>query len=278
MIFNWLGNKSKYYKIIEPYFRNFSTIIDPMMGSASILFKTKNKKIIGNDTIKLIPKLLSDFDSFDKSYKCFIKVCEKFNNFRKKNDYYEFRKYWNEKYVNNNFDKKFLVETIILLKTCSNSVVRFNRKQYFNSGFRGIKNNENFFSDAQLRKYSDELQTIQINGEFYNSDVIDFLSNRQFDFANSIFVFDPPYMLALGAYDNFSYTHEKEENIYNFIKTNNANFLFFNILKRNDVIYNNFEKFSRDYNKIQLASKSTSGQNRNGTSNIEELLVTNLSI
>jgi len=61
----------------------------------------------------------------------FLEVIEKNENFKHKDFYYNFKDEWNElfqiPYLERN-KKEFIVKTIILLKLCSNSIVRFNSK------------------------------------------------------------------------------------------------------------------------------------------------------
>lgn len=137
-MFNWVGNKLKYISIIKPLIKDFKTIIDPMMGSGNVLIQlTRTHNIIGCDIIKLLPIIYERFDGFDINLKCFKAVIDSNNGFKEKSDYYNFRDYWNSKYIDNCFDESFLVETFLLLKMCSNSMVRFNKKGLFNQGFRG---------------------------------------------------------------------------------------------------------------------------------------------
>jgi site-specific DNA-adenine methylase len=274
-MFNWLGKKEKYFGSIEHLLNKFKIVIDPMMGSAAILTKLKGKEIIGNDIIKLVPTILNKFDTFDVSIETFKNVCNSFNNFSKKSDYYDFRTYWNLKYTTNNFDSIFLVETFLLFKMCSNSVIRFNKSDNFNSGFRGVIEGTPFFKNNDFSKYSKGLSEIKMNGKFYVEDVIVFLE-RDFDFENSIFILDPPYVLSNGAFAANSYTIEKEKVIYDFILNNNANFIFFNFMRRNGIEHTDFINFAKDFNTTLLSTKSCTGQNRNGTSSVSECFVTNL--
>ena len=126
---NWLGNKLKYLKYLEHYSENFETVIDPMMGSGNVLTELiKDHKIIGSDIIKLMPNIYSNFSKFSFKEKDFKKVINKWE-FNRKEQYYEFREYWNKKYLQDNYDKNFLIETFLLFKMCSNNTVRTHFKQ-----------------------------------------------------------------------------------------------------------------------------------------------------
>jgi len=283
-MFNWIGNKLKYFSIVEPYLEKFKYVIDPMMGSANILIKLKDKHILGNDIIKLMSIILNRYNDFDKSVETMNRINDTYNKFFHKEDYYLFRKRWNEKYTSNNYPKTFLIETFFLLKMCSNSVVRFNSRDEFNSGFRGLGNKSTFFSDKNFVDFEKQLNSIHIDSSkcrFYNKDVIDFLKDFDWDFENSIFIFDPPYLMTGGMYENTGmyskiYTEEKEKQILDFIIQNKANFLFFNFLEHSGKVHNIFNNFLKQFKTIPLSTKSCAGQNRKGTSVVKEVLITNL--
>lgn len=287
-MFNWVGNKIKYIDLIKIYSEDFDSIIDPMMGSGNHLIELANKKnIIGSDVIKLMPSIYQNFNKFNIDIDSFHFVDSKWNNFICKNNYYEFRYYWNKKYLNDDFDKYFLIETFLLLKMCSNSMVRFNFNGAFNQGFRGerIENNIHvpFFTKNKFLKFIIELNYIKsiINNnlykEFFHGDVLDTLNNIKFN-NKTLFIFDPPYILETQAYCNNSYNKEYDKDIFNFIVDNNINFIYFNFLKRNGIIYQELLDFinNNKFEYVQLNKKSNAGQNRKNTSIITEILVSNI--
>lgn len=283
-MFNWSGNKIKYIDIIEKISKNFPIIVDPMMGSGNILISLSKKHcVVGSDIIKLMPTLFNNIDTFKKDTKTIKNIIHNNNNFINKNDYYSFRKFWNKKYLDNNFDEYFLIETFLLLKMCSNSMVRFNsKKNYFNQGFRGTKDN-GFFYKTDLSKYSMFLNSIHFDKQrsiFYVKDVINFLNEFEFDFKKTIFIFDPPYMApdygSSGGYYSSDF-EQKIDFLFEFIIKNNPNFILFNFLKRNNVVYeklNNFIK-SNNFNFIELKNRSWNGQNKIYLVKTQEIIISN---
>lgn len=151
--FNWVGNKFKFLKDINDTIQNkkYDRVIDLFMGSGNLVLNINSveaKIYIGNDKIKLLPYIYRELS--DNKYKYSLEdienIINKFDRFSTKESYYTFRDYWNEKYLNDKFDRDFIMETILLLKMCSNSMVRFNPKHgYFNQGFRGLGKKSEFF-------------------------------------------------------------------------------------------------------------------------------------
>jgi len=279
---NWLGNKLKYLNYLEHYSRNFETIIDPMMGSGNILVELiKEHKIIGNDIIKLMPNIYSNYSNFCFKEKDFKRIISRWK-FDKKKHYYDFRDYWNGKYLRDDYNKDFLIETFLLVKMCSNSVVRFNLKGEFNSGFRGLSGNP-FFEKKKINEWEEYLEKIKENllkndSTFFVCDVLKFLNFLKFDINNSFFIFDPPYTLQEGCYSPKLYNRATESRIFDFILRENVNFVYFNFLSREEDEHENLKRFVDDgrFNVINLKEKSATGQNRKGTAKINEVLITNL--
>ena len=70
-MFNWVGNKLKYKDLIFEKINNKDIIVDPMMGSGNILLELlkKNKTVIGNDIIPLMPTLFKNAQNYNYSEK-----------------------------------------------------------------------------------------------------------------------------------------------------------------------------------------------------------------
>lgn len=286
---NWVGNKIKYINEIKKIVNGFDNVIDPMMGSGNVLLELiKSHNIIGNDLVKLTPEIFKKYLSFNISERTFLKIIKKWK-FSDKKHYYTFRDYWNKKYLSNKFNKDFLLETYLLLKMCSNSMVRFNNKKgYFNQGFRGISSNKkkSFFENTNFKRDIKYLNTMKENivlnkSLFFNLDVIDFLElikKPLKKMKKTIFLFDPPYLVYNEMYKTDGYNADIENKIYNFIIKNKISFLFFNTVKSG--INHNLQckKFIKDnnYKVIKLSDKTHSGQGRKGTKKIKEIIFTNI--
>lgn len=281
-MFNWLGNKIKYIDYLKKYSRNFKTVIDPMMGSGNVLIElVKDHDVIGNELVRLMPELYTNIDQFSTSAKDFEKIINDWLFIAKEN-YYLFRDAWNIEYTSQNYSKLFLIKTFLLFKMCSNSVVRFNLKNQFNSGFRGV-GEKPFFHGKDLNKWEKELTLIKENlscnkSEFFSMNVVKFLKFLKFDILNSIFIFDPPYLLNTGCYSDKLYNEDTEKQIFDFITDNKVYFVFFNFLSRDKDIHEELDYFitNNHFDVVELNTKSATGQNRKKTHDVKEILITNI--
>jgi len=278
---NWVGNKIKYIEQIKSLTKDFKIVADGMMGSGNVLIElAKTHEIIGNDCIKLMPAIYNNFDNFEISENGFFDILNQWNCFEEKEYYYKFRDYWNKKYLENRFNSLFLLETFLLLKMCSNSMVRFNSKGEFNQGFRGC--NGPFFKNPQVfKRWTDELINIALilkksTTSFYTSNINYFLRLNEFkDLRHTVFIFDPPYVLANGMYSN-TFTEETERDLIFNIQNKKLNFIYFNFEERERIVNGQIRDFAKQYKVIPLNSKSAVGQNRKKTSNVKEILITNI--
>lgn len=280
--FNWVGNKYKYMEIINTLVKNkkYNDVVDCFMGSGNILFNLEcnANRFIGNDKVKLLPNIYDRIRIKDDFNMNQIEIIlNQWNRFSSKEDYYNFREYWNNKYKNNRFNDSFIYETALLLKMCSNSMVRFNSKGEFNQGFRGLGKKTEFFTDTMKKIIIDGLNDLHIelnknNYEFTIEDILNIYPDE-----NDLLILDPPYILRD---DMYSMDFSKKHNDYliNLLDGNKCDFIYFNYLERDGVIYNELNDIinKNNYYVIELSNKTGSGQNRKGIKDIKEVLVTNI--
>ena len=280
--FNWVGNKYKYMEIINTLVKNkkYNDVVDCFMGSGNILFNLEcnANRFIGNDKVKLLPNIYDRIRIKDDFNMNQIEIIlNQWNRFSSKEDYYNFREYWNNKYKNNRFNDSFIYETALLLKMCSNSMVRFNSKEEFNQGFRGLGKKTEFFTDTMKKIIIDGLNDLHIelnknNYEFTIEDILNIYPDE-----NDLLILDPPYILRD---DMYSMDFSKKHNDYliNLLDENKCDFIYFNYLERDGVIYNELNDIINKNNHyvIELSNKTGSGQNRKGIKDIKEVLVTNI--
>ena len=180
--FNWVGNKYKYIGTINDLVRDkkYNDVVDCFMGSGNILLNLEctANRFIGNDKNRLLPYIYERIRVIDNFNIHQIEIIlNQWNRFSSKEDYYNFREYWNKKYKNNRFDDAFIYETALLLKMCSNSMVRFNSKGEFNQGFRGLGKKTEFFTDTMKKIIVNGLNDLNIelnknNYEFFTEDIL----------------------------------------------------------------------------------------------------------
>ena len=234
------------------------------MGSGNILFNLEcnANRFIGNDKVKLLPNIYDRIRIKDDFNMNQIEIIlNQWNRFSSKEDYYNFREYWNNKYKNNRFNDSFIYETALLLKMCSNSMVRFNSKEEFNQGFRGLGKKTEFFTDTMKKIIIDGLNDLHIelnknNYEFTIEDILNIYPDE-----NDLLILDPPYILRD---DMYSMDFSKKHNDYliNLLDENKCDFIYFNYLERDGVIYNELNDIinKNNYYVIELSNKTGSGQ------------------
>lgn len=279
---NWVGNKIKHIETIQDLVSNkhYDCVYDLFLGSGNILLNLNcGKKYVGLDKVKLIPMFYTALkEQSDFCYDELQSIVESNNKFSCKEDYYAFREYWNKKYANDQFDRKFLYETVLLLKMCSNSMVRFNRKGQFNQGFRGVAEGNEFFTESMkslcvngLNEISELLRAKNI--KFFVGDFM----NRQPKEGNNLLILDPPYILRQDMYD-MNFTEKHDEALLNMIANTKNSFIYFNYLSRGNEKNIRLEKFIAGHNLkiIEINNKSLSGQGRKNASSVKEVIVTNI--
>lgn len=286
--FNWVGNKYKHIEIVNKIVKGneYHDVIDLFMGSGNILFNIDVNCIskIGNDKIKLLPNIFNQLKVNDYTYSLndIEDILNRFERFSTKESYYIFRDHWNKKYLNDEFDKDFILETILLLKMCSNSMVRFNPKEgYFNQGFRGLGKKKEFFTETMKNMVVEEIN--QISNEtteeynFYNKDFLDYVEVANRD-VKDLLILDPPYILRKDMYDT-DWTEKHDAHLHKLLETTKNDFVYFNYLERDGVVNNELLRFINN-NKlkyIEVNSKTLAGQGRSeNIKPVKEVVVTNV--
>ena len=283
--FNYVGNKYNYMNIINQLVKNkkYENIYDLFMGTGNILLNidVNYTKKIGVDILPLLPKIYNFIiiNKIDISINDFKNIIKYNNYFSDKMDYYNFRDNWNKKYFNNEIDKFFIIETILLFKMCSNSMVRFNNKGEFNQGFRGIaKNKSQFFEENTIEniynKTNDFINSLYNKNYIFKNDDFKNIEIKE----NSLLILDPPYKLMNAVY-GINFTKEDDNYLLNLISNTKNDFIYFNYLNKGN---NTFEELNdvikkNNFNIITINNKAINGQGRNNTANdINEILVTNI--
>lgn len=284
---NWVGNKFKHLNIINDLIKDkkYSFVLDMFLGSGNVLLNLQcnSDKYIGNDKNKLVPMLYGELKKYTYNLDKFEEIINRFNRFSDKSDYYTFRDYWNKKYLSNIFDEEFIYETVMLLKMCSNSMVRFNPKEgYFNQGFRGIsatKKNNEFFTDTMKSLCVDGLNELSkhLNKNDYRFMSKDFITYED-KWNNGLLICDPPYILRKDMYDtDFSENHDVK--LLDIISNTKNDFIYFNYLVSNGEVNETLNKIIKEnnYKVMDINNKSLAGQGRSqNIKEVQEVIVTNV--
>lgn len=284
--FNWVGNKFKYIDEINNLVRNkkYNSVIDMFMGSGNILLNinTNANKMIGNDKIKLLPCVYTEITKNKHVYTLedVDIILNRFNRFSKKEDYYIFRDYWNERYLNDKMDKDFIIETVLLLKMCSNSMVRFNQKEgYFNQGFRGLGKKDEFFTESMKCLCVDSVNSLTeiLNKKEFDFTSEDFLKFKDSD-DNNLIILDPPYILRSDMY-TVDWNKEHEDKLNKLIMNTKNDFIYFNYLERDGIVNQELVDIikKRGLTVVEINNKTNAGQGRSkNTIEVKEVLITNI--
>lgn len=284
--FNWAGNKYKYMKNINSVIKDeYEVVYDVFMGSGNIVanIDCSADLFIGNDIIPLLPNLYNSIikETRDFELKEFENIIEEWSRFSDKKFYYSFRDHWNSKYLSNNYDREFIYETVMLLKMCSNSMVRFNKtKGYFNQGFRGLGGNKTeFFTEIAKKRIIKELNSFKAK-----------LQNRKFEFQNRDFkqllnevseddlvILDPPYILSEGMY-GADFSKEDDQFILDFLENTKADFVLFNYLESGDRVNTALKSFLKNNEDLYvevISEINATGQSRKNLKKVCEVMITN---
>ena len=282
--FNWIGNKYAYIDKINEIVKEkqYNKVIDMFMGTGNILINidVMANEFIGNDKNRLLPNIYKEIIESTKEFTLqeLNQIITKWNNFSQKEDYYTFRDYWNIKYKANQFDRDFVYETALLLKMCSNSMVRFNKQDEFNQGFRGLGKLTEFFQESMKELIIDGLNNLKQdltkrNYDFTYRDAINIEFNK-----DDLLIIDPPYILRQDMYSqDFTVTHDNY--LLDIIQNNKANFIYFNYIKRDGETHNMLNEVLKSNNKlkvIELSNRTKSGQGSKEIKSVSEVLITNI--
>lgn len=127
-IIKWTGSKRSQAKEIVSYFpKDINTYYEPFLGSASVLYYVNANRYIGNDIcmplMKLWRMIRDNHQELLDSYSLHWNQLQKYG----KDYYYEVRKQFNQ--------YQLPEDLFFLSRTCTNGLIRFNKKGEFNSSF-----------------------------------------------------------------------------------------------------------------------------------------------
>ena len=286
--FNWVGNKHKFMEKVNSVVsgKHYSAVFDLFLGSGNILLNlgcTSDRKV-GNDIQRLIPMTFGSMKSMDAFSIMEVEdVLERNERFSTKDSYYNFRDAWNGKYTSSSFsyDRNFVLETALLLKMCSNSMVRFNNSGVFNQGFRGLGRDSEFFKQSMLYSIVKQLNKLlcRLQSGNFKFTALDFKDFLFYNCNDALFILDPPYTLGDKGMYNQNFSLENELALLEFIERTNGDFIFFNYIQHGKNTFQNLEYllFKKDFRVIDIGDNNVSaGQGGKKDKYVREVLVTNI--
>ena len=258
--FNYTGSKFKLVKTLRSHFPTESgSFYDLFAGGGSVFVNNLFfDKIYVNDKIK---PLISFYTYLQKTpWEEVIESIKKKNI--EKNDPEAYCK------LRHRFNKNSsYIDFFILICSCTNNMMRFNKKFKFNQTFG--KRNFNPNTEKKLKKYHNLI---------YKNDKIIFTNNNFIDITpepNSFVYLDPPYLITEAGYNAY-WSKDLENKFYDYVDTLNnlgVKFMVSNVAehkgKKNPHI-SRLQKYKIididfNYNKVS----------RNGVSNSKEIIVVN---
>jgi site-specific DNA-adenine methylase len=284
--FNWVGNKLKFLVQINEIVtgKHYLSVIDLFMGSGNVLLNLDciADKWYGNDRQRLIPSVftsMKDMEAF--SYMEVESILDRNARFSSKESYYSFRDEWNTKYFDSQFDRVFVLETALLLKMCSNSMVRFNTQGVFNQGFRGLGADKEFFKGNMLQDIVNQLNHLLITIQSRNFKFThkDFKSYEDEGKTGRLLILDPPYALGDTGMYNQEFSASDGRHLLSLLETTRNDFIYFNYLEHGNNTYAELRDLiaRRDFRVIDIGDNNVSaGQGGKIAKHVREVMVTNV--
>ena len=261
--FNYTGSKYKLLPQIKEKFPKEQTLIDLFAGGGSVFINSQEySKIIANDCINPLIQFYKWLQNnswetviqtiYDRDIK---NSCHEYSH----NEYLKLRERFNEK---NDF-----IDFFILVCSCTNNMMRFNKKLEFNQTFGKRSFNSN--TEKKLKEYHNVL---------FQNDKIQFISDNFINIVpdkNSFVYLDPPYLITEAGYNAY-WSKTLEESLYQYIDELNDNgikFMLSNVSEHkgkknpnmNKIKKYNIVEVNYDYNKVS----------RNGESKSKEIIIMN---
>lgn len=284
--FNWVGNKFKFIPQINEIVagRQYISVIDLFMGSGNVLLNLEcsAEKWFGNDKQRLIPSVFASLKDMDAFSSMEVEtILERNSRFSSKESYYNFRDEWNKKYFASKFDRVFALETVLLLKMCSNSMIRFNTQGVFNQGFRGLGTDKEFFKGTMLRDVVDQLNHLLIliqsrNFKFTHKDFKEYKDEGR---TGRLLILDPPYALGDTGMYNQEFPASDGKYLLSLLETTQNDFIYFNYLEHGTKVYTDLCDLiaRKSFRVIDIGDNNVSaGQGGKIAKHVREVMVTNV--
>jgi len=269
--FRYSGTKFNYAEDINLVLNqsNKKYYIEPFAGSGAILFNLTKKfeKYYINDIDRNITRIYESFkdplNTYDY-YKSKISfVLKTFGNIIEKQNYYNFRDWFNKNHWNSNtLDEGIYLH--MLANSCINSMFRFGP-----NGMNQSFGNRHYILDSRnFKSVKDRLyDTVIMNGQY--DDVLNSIGDNIIK--NSFLFLDPPYFSQGSSYQGFNV--QDTEKFISFIKKADFDFIYTDIINEyNENISDKIHKhFFRSINNTAPTSDKQSRGNL-------EYMFTNLNV
>lgn len=214
---NYTGAKDKLISTLEEYFPdNVDTFYDVFCGGLSVTINTRYNKIVSNDIISPMIEFYKEIQN--------LTIDELINNVnhykieKNKDDFNNLRLSFN--------NTKSPYEFFALVSSCTNNMMRFNKKFDFNQTFGNRTVNDNTIK--KLIDYHRIITEKEIT--FTNKHYKNLLQESNIT-PNDFVYLDPPYMMTEAGYNAY-WSIKDEEELYkqmDILNKNNIKFLMSNV-------------------------------------------------
>ena len=286
--FNWVGNKFKFLPQINSIVagKSYISVIDLFMGSGNVILNLECDagRWYGNDKQRLIPGIFSVVAGMEEFTLDEVQeILNRNHRFSSNDDYYKFRDCWNIQYFASRFDRNFVLETALLLKMCSNSMVRFNTQGQFNQGFRGLGTDLEFFKPSMLEMVVEQLNLLRtaIQSKSFKFTTKDFKDYDDSDKSGRLLILDPPYALGDKGMYNKEFPKRDGDHLLHLIETTQNDFLYFNYIQHGEQTYRELQDLidRKKFTVIDIGDNNVSaGQGGKIAKYVREVMVTNVQV
>lgn len=196
---NYTGSKYKLLDQIIPHFSKRKRFVDSFCGGGSVFINSDYEQVLANDKIESLIEFYRELSS--KSWESIEKEIEtRKTDKNSQEEYLELRSRYN--------DHKNPYDFFLLVCSCTNNMLRFNKAFQFNQtwGKRTYNNN----TREKLYRYWEVL---------YGSNRVVFSNKDFYDFpvSKDDFVYlDPPYLISEAGYNAF-WSNSLEDKLYDYI-------------------------------------------------------------
>ena len=238
----WVGGKTRLIKKLEEYFpTHYNTYFEPFLGGGSVFFNfTPEKAVIADLNGTLINTYTTIRDDFDELFK-HLQVLEKKNT---SNDYYEYRKEFNELRLgsdeNPDKESKTYVSALMMYlnKAGYGGVYRENQKGGYNVPYGKYKT-INITDKRNLLKVQKSLKNVDLSCSQY-SDILKKAKRGDFIYL------DPPYHKesknSFTKYQKDDFDEEEQNKLATLLKKLDRKGVMFLLSNSNTAFINNLYK------------------------------------
>ena len=251
---NYTGSKTNLFPQLEKLFpKDSEELWDVFAGGGSVFVNSIPifKKIYVND---IITPLIQFYEFLQKKHWSEIPPLLNYRNIPKddQNKFVELRKKFNS--------EKDFIDFFILCCSCTNNMMRFNKKFEFNQTWG--KRNYNLATEERLCRYHERIygneKLVFLNKNFYELEITN---------PNAFVYLDPPYFFSMAGY-NCYWSKEHEKKLFEFVCHLNSlgiKFMMSNIAEhknvKNDMLTTYAQKFKVieldfNYNKVSRTGKN----------------------